>query len=77
MVGKDPLKEVFIIFERAIAAKSEQSIELANSIKDDMIPFIQDHHIDLNDQNDLRGRHKLVRDMRAKVLPMPCRWNAN
>ncbi len=26
MVGKDPLKEVFIIFERAVAAKSEQSM---------------------------------------------------
>ena len=40
IVGKDPLKEVLIIFERAIAAKSEQSLELAQNIKDDMIPFI-------------------------------------
>ena len=40
MIGKDPLKEVFIIFERIIAAKSEQSMEMANNIKDDMLPFI-------------------------------------
>ena len=40
MIGKDPLKEVFIIYERVIAAKSEQAMEMANNIKDDMIPFI-------------------------------------
>lgn len=40
IVGKDPLKEVFIIFERAVSAKSEQALELASNIKDDMIPFI-------------------------------------
>jgi hypothetical protein len=26
MIGKDPLKEVFIIFERCIGAKAEQSM---------------------------------------------------
>lgn len=51
MIGKDPLKEVFIIFERAIAAKSEQSLELANNIKDDMIPFIEHDYLDLKEQN--------------------------
>ena len=56
MVGKDPLKEVFIIFERAIGAKSEQSIELAQNIKDDMIPFLEQTAIDRKEQQELRNR---------------------
>lgn len=38
IIGKDPLKEIFIVFERAVAAKSEQVLKLANKIKDDTIP---------------------------------------
>ena len=68
MIGKDPLKEVLIIFERAVAAKSEQAMELATSIKDDMIPFIEKEAIDMKEQNDLKSRQKLVKDTRAHVL---------
>jgi hypothetical protein len=67
MVGKDPLKEVLIIFERVVGAKSEQSMELANSIKDDMIPFIEKEAVDLKEQGDLRAKQKLVKDMRSNV----------
>lgn len=67
MVGKDPLKEVFIIFERIIGAKSEQAMEMANNIKDDMIPFIEKETVDLKEQNELRGKQKLVKDMKLNV----------
>lgn len=50
MIGKDPLKEVFIIFERLIGAKAEQSMEMAKSIKDDMIPFIESVASDIKEQ---------------------------
>jgi hypothetical protein len=41
IIGKDPLKEVFIIFERLVGAKAEQAMEMAKNIKDDMIPFLE------------------------------------
>lgn len=40
LLGKDPLKDVFIIFERLLSAKAEQATILASSIKDDMLPFV-------------------------------------
>jgi hypothetical protein len=67
MIGKDPLKEVFIIFERLIGAKSEQSMEMANSIKDDMIPFIEKESVDIREHNELRSKQKLVKDMKFNV----------
>ncbi len=42
IVGKDPLKEVFIIFERMLSGKSEQAETLASSLKEDMIPFLEE-----------------------------------
>lgn len=68
IIGKDPLKEVFIIFERAVAAKSEQALELANNIKDDMIPFIETQAIDHKEQLELKNKQKIVKDIRAVVL---------
>jgi hypothetical protein len=67
IVGKDPLKEVLIVFERAVSAKSEQSLIQANSIKDDMIPFIASNAIDLPSQQALRGKQKAVKDLRSLV----------
>lgn len=67
MVGKDPLKEVFIIFERIIGAKSEQAMEMANNIKDDMIPFIEKETVDLKEQAELRAKQKIVKDMKLNV----------
>lgn len=40
LVGKDPLKDTFILFERILASKSEQSNKIAVSIKEDMLPFL-------------------------------------
>ena len=72
IVGKDPLKEVFIIFERAVSPKSEQSVELAQSIKNDMIPFIEKNAIDPPQQQDLRLKQQSVKDIRSLVhLPPP------
>ena len=71
-MGKDPLKEVFIIFERAISAKSEQSVELAQSIKNDMIPFIEKNAIDPPQQQELRLKQQSVKDIRSLVpFPLP------
>lgn len=67
MIGKDPLKEVFIIFERLIGAKSEQSMEMAKNIKDDMIPFVESAASDLKEQGELRSKQKLVKDMKINV----------
>jgi len=68
MIGKDPLKEVFIVFERIIAAKSEQAMEMANNIKDDMIPFVQQQAIEIAPQGELKGKQKMVKDIRANVF---------
>lgn len=60
-----------------MGAKSEQSMELANSIKDDMIPFIEKEAIDIKEQNELRGKQKLVKDMRTNVIPCLLRCSEN
>jgi hypothetical protein len=67
MIGKDPLKEVFIIFERLIGAKAEQAMEMAKSIKDDMIPFVESAAADLKEQGELRSKQKIVKDMKTNV----------
>jgi len=52
-------------------------MELANSIKDDMIPFIEKEAIDIKEQNELRGKQKLVKDMRTNVIPCLLRCSEN
>lgn len=39
MLGKDTLKEVFILFERMLSAKSDEARLLAENVKNDMMPF--------------------------------------
>ena len=41
-MGKDTLKEVFIVFERMISAKSDEAKLMAESIKSDMMPFTKE-----------------------------------
>jgi hypothetical protein len=55
LVGKDPLKDTFILFERILASKSEQANKMANSIKEDMLPFL-DKAIDLKEQTAIRNQ---------------------
>lgn len=48
IVGKDALKEVFITFERMLAARAEEARLLADSVKNDMMPFTRSINADQN-----------------------------
>ena len=66
LVGKDPIKDILIIYERILASKSEESQKLANSIKNDILPFLEES-LDVQTQQKLKDTQKEVKEMRMKV----------
>ena len=67
LMGKDPIKDILIVFERIIASKSEESEKLAHEIKDDLIPYLT-ASMDLEAQQKLKDRSSNIKETRAIVL---------
>jgi hypothetical protein len=63
IVGKDTLKEVFIVFERMLSSRAEEARIIAESVKNDMMPFTKSI---LNEQNyGYKNDERKVREVRA------------
>ena len=65
IIGKDTLKEVFIVFERMLASRADEARLLAENIKNDMMPFTKSINTELNFT--FRGDYRKVRDVRTEV----------
>ena len=66
LIGKDPIKDILIIFERILASKFDESQKLAHEIKDDLIPFLITS-LDYPAQQRLKERGPSIRETRATV----------
>lgn len=65
MLGKDTLKEVFIVFERMLSAKSDEAKLLAENVKNDMMPFTK--QIASEGNYSFKGDGGLVKEVRSEV----------